>query len=141
MTLWRIFTRRAQDITASYANPKGREILPAHPLCIRRRYVGCRHTTTGAADHTSNRSSGAELSGITARAEGELQALDGGAVFFGGTMKRAVVKRRRMRSGHTWLRSGSQGRVHAAGALSSTSALARRGACAFVVYCKWRDGR
>lgn len=24
--------------------PKGREILPAHPLCIRRRYVTSRHT-------------------------------------------------------------------------------------------------
>ena len=47
-----VFTRRAQDITASYANPKGREILPAHPLCIRRRYVGCRHTQqSGAADN------------------------------------------------------------------------------------------
>ena len=44
---------------------------------------------------------GAKLSDTTERAEGEPQALGGGAVLFGGTMKRAVVKRRRMQSGHT----------------------------------------
>ena len=43
--------------------PEGREILPAHPLCIRRRYVECRHTTTGAADNTAKRCRGDELSG------------------------------------------------------------------------------
>ena len=59
-----------------------------------------RHTTTGAADHAENRCAGTELSGTTARAACEPQALDGGAVLFGGTMKRAVVKRRRERSGH-----------------------------------------
>ena len=69
-----------------------------------------RHTTTGVADHTAQRTvAGAILCPVaTARAEGEPQALDGGAALFGGTMKRAVVKRRRMRSGHTF--HGAQAR-------------------------------
>jgi len=37
------FTRRAQDIKASYANPKGGS-FPALALCIRRLYVKHRHT-------------------------------------------------------------------------------------------------
>ena len=119
MTLWRIFTRRAQDITASYANPEGRETLPAHPLCIRRRYV-TKPPHSQLAQPTTSRTVVRALNFpvATARAEGEPQALDGGAVFFGGTMKRAVVKRWRIRSEHT---------IH--------GAQARGG------FCRWRSVR
>jgi len=70
---------------------------------------------TGAADHAVKRCWGDELSSPTALAACEPQALDGVAEgFFGGTMKCAVVKRRRHQSR---TRSESQGRLFAAGAL------------------------
>jgi hypothetical protein len=124
-----VFTRRAQDITVSCTNPEGGRLY-----AWRMRFVQDavmlkhRHITTGAADHTLPRTvAGAMNCSVTpALAEGEPQAA--GEVSFA---RCAVVKRRRQRSGHTLLRSGSQGRFLAAGALSDTTELARRGACAF----------
>ena len=44
------FTRRAQDITASYANPEGgRSFARCAALCIRRRYVKHRHNCQRSA--------------------------------------------------------------------------------------------
>ena len=124
-----VFTRRAQDITASYANPEGGRLLArCVALCIRRRYVTHRHITPAAGDHTTNRRAG------TARAACEPQAARDGVCI----TSRAVVKRRRKRSVQAAPRSASQGRFFAAGALCVPPHERRRGACGFC--CKRRDG-
>jgi len=91
------FTRRAQDITASYANPKG-GILPARTLCIRRRYVGCRHTQQPAQPTTPLRhcEGALHVQATHAPAACERRAIDGVAVF-GEAMKCDGVKRLRQR--------------------------------------------
>jgi len=55
----------------------------------------------------------------------EWQALDGGAVLFGGTMKCDGVKRQRMRSEQARQQRASRGRLFAFGALPDTTALAK----------------
>ncbi len=61
----------------------------------------------------------------------EPQALDGGAVFFGGTMKCTVVKRRRQRSGQITHGVEASGGFLPLALCQIATALARRGACVF----------
>ncbi len=86
--------------------PEGRELLPARTLCIRRRYVGYRHTQQLAQPimPCQNSVRVRHVQATTAPAACERRALDGVAAF-GGAMKREVVKRLRQRSGRPWQRS------------------------------------
>lgn len=92
-----VFTRRAQDITASCTNLKGDGfIIGAMRFVQDAVMLKAATQPTGVADHTKNHGRGDELSGSSALAEGEPQAP--GEAFFA---RCAVVKRRRQQSGHT----------------------------------------
>ena len=74
-----VFTRKGARHNGFLCEPAGRAAFgPAHPLCIRRRYVTHRHTTTAAGDHTANRRAGAALSQPNARAACEPQTAGDG---------------------------------------------------------------
>lgn len=106
--------------------PAGRELLPARSLCIRRRYVGCRHTQQPAQPTTPCRNGvrALHVQATTAPAACERRALDGVADFC-EAMKRDGVKRLRQRRETSVLQRGSRGRLYAFGALSDTTAIAK----------------
>ena len=93
--------------------PEGRELLPARTLCIRRRYVGYRHTQQPAQPTTpcQNGMRARHVQTTTAPAACERRALDGVAASC-GAMKCDGVKRLRQRSEHTWNGAISRGQFH-----------------------------
>lgn len=94
--------------------PEGRELLPARTLCIRRRYVECRHTITGAADNAlpvRYVTRARHVRATTAPAACERRALDGVTASC-EAMKCDGVKRLRQRRETSVLQRESRGRVY-----------------------------
>lgn len=118
------FTRRAQDIKASYANPKGGS-FPALALCIRRLYVKHRHTHNRRSRQRLN---GTARGRCTFRLPIPQQPANGerlmAVAVFGEAMKCDGVKRLRQRRETSVLQRASRWRLYAFGALSDTTALA-----------------
>jgi len=99
--------------------PDGRAApCPARALCIRRRYVGCRHTQQPAqpTTHCQNDVRARHVQTTLAPAACERRALDGVAASC-EAMKRDGVKRLRQRRETSVLQRASRWRLYAFGAL------------------------
>jgi len=123
--------------------PDGRAApCPARALCIRRRYVGCRHTQQPAqpTTHCQNDVRARHVQTTLAPAACERRALDGVAASC-EAMKRDGVKRLRQRRETSLLQRASRWRFYAFGALSDTTALAKARGLRVLLQAPWLCGQ